>query len=278
MLETGAHPDTDNQWRYDEVVNGKKNYIGEGVKVVSGEGDFKTNKPEDVYENISSNKNHGFGFLNEYRNLEISEETILRISRSANVQFSLARKYDFSRETEEAKKDIVKATRELEAQKRVVESEISTIKQEIEILNNELIKKYYNFSDYSKITSQDCKNKLVLLKQKEHELREQGKDVVIQNKYERTNKTAGRIIRQMLRTFNAECDNIMMNISLKNLFKHNAAEITDILLKNANGDPKLALQKLNAYLQRSLEQFSDTAQINLAKHQLEDLVRQQSNP
>ncbi len=69
-----------------------------------------------------------------------------------------------------------------------------------------------------------------------------------------------------------------MNISLKNLFKHNAAEITDILLKNANGDAKLALQNLNTYLQRSLEQFSDTAQINLAKHQLEDLVRQQSNP
>ena len=37
MLETGAHPDTDNQWRYDEVVNGKKNYVGEGVKIVSGE-------------------------------------------------------------------------------------------------------------------------------------------------------------------------------------------------------------------------------------------------
>ncbi len=37
MLETGSHPDTDNQWRYDEVVNGKKNYIGEGVKIVSGE-------------------------------------------------------------------------------------------------------------------------------------------------------------------------------------------------------------------------------------------------
>lgn len=69
-----------------------------------------------------------------------------------------------------------------------------------------------------------------------------------------------------------------MNISLKNLFKHNAAEITDILLKNANGDAKLALQNLNTYLQRSLEQLSDTAQINLAKHQLEDLVRQQSNP
>ncbi len=37
MWHSGTHPDSDNQWRYDEVVNGKKNYIGEGVKVVSGD-------------------------------------------------------------------------------------------------------------------------------------------------------------------------------------------------------------------------------------------------
>lgn len=37
MLDSGVHPSTDTQWRYDEVVNGKLTYIGEGVKVVSGE-------------------------------------------------------------------------------------------------------------------------------------------------------------------------------------------------------------------------------------------------
>ena len=36
LWNTGAHIESDNQWRYDEVVNGKKNYIGEGVKVISG--------------------------------------------------------------------------------------------------------------------------------------------------------------------------------------------------------------------------------------------------
>lgn len=36
MWHSGAHPDSDNQWRYDEVVEGKQNYIGQGVKVVSG--------------------------------------------------------------------------------------------------------------------------------------------------------------------------------------------------------------------------------------------------
>ncbi|WP_158563269.1 SusC/RagA family TonB-linked outer membrane protein [Chitinophaga silvatica] len=36
MFDTGANPETDNQWRYDEVVKGLKNYVGNGVKVVSG--------------------------------------------------------------------------------------------------------------------------------------------------------------------------------------------------------------------------------------------------
>ena len=36
LWNTGAHPDSDNQWRYDEVVNNKKNYVGKGVKIVSG--------------------------------------------------------------------------------------------------------------------------------------------------------------------------------------------------------------------------------------------------
>ncbi|RXF68279.1 SusC/RagA family TonB-linked outer membrane protein [Arcticibacter tournemirensis] len=37
MYDTGSAPETDNQFRYDEVVNGLKNYVGNGVKVVSGE-------------------------------------------------------------------------------------------------------------------------------------------------------------------------------------------------------------------------------------------------
>lgn len=36
MWDTGSHPDSDNEWRYDEVVNNKTNYVGQGVKVVSG--------------------------------------------------------------------------------------------------------------------------------------------------------------------------------------------------------------------------------------------------
>lgn len=46
LWNSGVHVDSDNQWRYDEVVNGKTNYIGQGVKVVSGSVEY------DSYGNI----------------------------------------------------------------------------------------------------------------------------------------------------------------------------------------------------------------------------------
>lgn len=43
MWNSGAHIDSDNQWQYDEVVNKKTNFVGSGVKVVSGSVDYDSN-------------------------------------------------------------------------------------------------------------------------------------------------------------------------------------------------------------------------------------------
>lgn len=40
MWNSGAHIKSDNQYRYEEVVNGNKTFIGQGVKVVSGSADW----------------------------------------------------------------------------------------------------------------------------------------------------------------------------------------------------------------------------------------------
>ena len=48
MFDTGSNPETDNQYRYDQVVNGLTNYVGEGVKVTGGTAEF------DKYGNITS--------------------------------------------------------------------------------------------------------------------------------------------------------------------------------------------------------------------------------
>lgn len=48
MWDTGSHPDSDNQWRYDEVVNKNKSFVGNGVIVKSGTVTF------DSYGNITN--------------------------------------------------------------------------------------------------------------------------------------------------------------------------------------------------------------------------------
>lgn len=48
MFDTGTNPETDNQFRYDETVNGLTNFIGQGVKVISGTVTY------DSYGNITS--------------------------------------------------------------------------------------------------------------------------------------------------------------------------------------------------------------------------------
>ncbi|SHJ55306.1 TonB-linked outer membrane protein, SusC/RagA family [Tangfeifania diversioriginum] len=84
MWDTGSHPDTDNQWRYDEVVNGETNYIGEGVKVVSGSVEFnnygeiisdtRVYEPNDIKVSYQSYaRNYGIG------NMGIVSGTFLKL-------------------------------------------------------------------------------------------------------------------------------------------------------------------------------------------------------
>ncbi len=47
MWNSGSHIDSDTKWRYDEVVDGKITYVGQGVKVISGSVDY------DAYGNIT---------------------------------------------------------------------------------------------------------------------------------------------------------------------------------------------------------------------------------
>lgn len=42
LMNSGAGKDTDTQWRYDEVVNNKKTFVGPGVKIVSGSVKYDT--------------------------------------------------------------------------------------------------------------------------------------------------------------------------------------------------------------------------------------------
>lgn len=106
---------------------------------------------------------------------------------------------------------------ELNKKNRITEESLS-IQKELAIINNNLVDKYYIFSDYDGISSEDCKNKLLLLKQEERELRTNEYDVNIYSDEAYSNKKMHvRLVRQILRIFNSECDNIILNIKNKNI-------------------------------------------------------------
>ncbi len=134
----------------------------------------------------------------EYRNLLFGVGTVFEVSSGLQIRLEYSKPY--------IDKDLSKK----------ILKEFDDVKSELKVLNNETIEKYYIFSDFESLTSQDCQNQLSILKVKEKELRNVDGDILVLEKGEKK-KTAERCIRQILRNFNSECDNLIMNIKVKNI-------------------------------------------------------------
>lgn len=87
--------------------------------------------------------------------------------------------------------------------------------KEIEELENECICRQYSFSDYEGLTSEDCKNRLSILKTQEQEAIKSKNAVHVTQ--EGSKKIINDNIKQIIRCFNAECDNILLNATVKNI-------------------------------------------------------------
>lgn len=166
------------------------------VSLVRGEGSFELWKASeeqiDFFENFSEK-----GIM-KHCNLLVGFGHEIKIENSLEVSMEFSKPYI----NENISTSILR--------------DIEDVKRELEILNNETIWKYYNFASYETITSEDCKNRLMVLKQKEKEVREKKTDISISGD-NGMGKVHERLVRKILRTFNSECDNIMLNVGLKNI-------------------------------------------------------------
>ncbi|MCM1183572.1 MAG: DUF4041 domain-containing protein [Roseburia sp.] len=93
--------------------------------------------------------------------------------------------------------------------------EYEDAKQELSLLRSELLTAHYDFSEYDTLNSEDCKNRLAMLKEQEKDLIKSDKAVLVTSNSPK--KTINDNVKQILRCFNSECDNILMNISTKNI-------------------------------------------------------------
>lgn len=129
-----------------------------------------------------------------------------------------SKNYDLQKQKDnfEAKlKEYRQTSGELADIRKEIEKEKENLKQ-LEIDANIAA---YSFSDYDKINSEECKNQIAMLKTKEQQLIKDGKGVLCSG--DRDVKGMRKIYanneKQILRCFNAECDNILTAVTFKNI-------------------------------------------------------------
>ena len=98
-----------------------------------------------------------------------------------------------------------------------LEDEIKKLMNEIKDSNITLISKTIDISDYENITSEECKNKLSLLKNTLTDLIKDGKAVKVINETSKSQKSITNYIKQILLCFNAQCATIIDGLSSKNI-------------------------------------------------------------
>lgn len=148
--------------------------------------------------------------LKKYNNVEDIEEEIKNLQsqkekKITDVKDSFSdekRKYDLKLET-------------LQKEKESINEELKKLKSEVQSLESNSLVENYNFSSYEALSSQECKNKLALINQEIKDLIKDKKIFKVSGEW--TKKEIQDNQKQIIRCFNAECDNILVNLTPSNI-------------------------------------------------------------
>ena len=93
--------------------------------------------------------------------------------------------------------------------------EYDSLCDEIATLKQEAVCSQYVYSDYDGLTSEECKNKLALLKTEEQVYIKNSAAVKLFG--DSPKRELNSNVKQILRCFNSECDNVLLNLSVKTI-------------------------------------------------------------
>lgn len=150
-----------------------------------------------------------YNIIDDMENKLHEKETIISSSEDkieelkTNIAHLTARLNRLRQECDEVTKNIV------QEQKRQHQEQIA---QEVQEIADSI-----DYSSYDSLSSEECKNQLALLKQEEKEIVKEGEALQIFQTDTASQKSINNNSKQILRCFNAECDNIILSISIKNI-------------------------------------------------------------
>lgn len=174
---------------------------------------------------------------------------------------------------------------ELSIKESECKQEIRNLTQEADQLASAILVAHYDFAEYDGLFSEDCKSKLVLLKNEEQELIKSGNAFDIS--FSSSKKAANDNKKQILRCFQAECTNLLLNLSVKNIdsARSKLAKSFDSLNKIFEIDGivlnskllELKLKELNLTYTFQLKQQQEKEQQKAIKEQMieEEKVRRE---
>lgn len=110
-----------------------------------------------------------------------------------------------------------KSSLEIEYNRKLksLESEVNSLKSELKTLESNILVDHFNFSDYDGLSSEECKNKLSLLKNKEQDFVKSDAAFIVTSAGSKKEISDNK--KQILRCFNAECDNLLLGLTHKNI-------------------------------------------------------------
>lgn len=158
------------------------------------------------------------GGLNSYNRLN---QSILRLqdnyeNKSKELDVIYYKKIDeCNKKYTEKQEEFSQKSNELESELQELRKEIEDAKNEILKFNESALEYHYNFSDYDGIKSEECRNKLALLKAKENKLLKYGMAIFTHSSDSKKKVSDSK--KQIIRCFNCECDNALINLSTNNI-------------------------------------------------------------
>lgn len=146
----------------------------------------------------------------KYGTIDILESNIKDLSNQKSNLYD-----DIDNLQAKAKSETEKMKHESEKLKTESQNELNEIKSEINDFNKELTCEHYLFSEYDGITSEECKNQLTVIKNEEKDAIKN--DEVLEVSGVLSKKALNNNSQQILRSFNSECDNVLLNLSCKTI-------------------------------------------------------------
>lgn len=153
--------------------------------------------------------------LSAYQNAAELEKSNIQLQQSyTEKQNELNLSFEQLKATTELKKTQIQ--KEFDEKKNELNATINELKVELSKLQGECKAAHYEVSDYDAITSEECKSQLSMLKLKEKDLSSVNKDIIIHVSSD-SKKEINDNVKQIIRCFNSECDNIVLNLTIKNI-------------------------------------------------------------